>query len=56
MPAFRDANFCNFYKPVSNEACYITSLGEYVQKIDEMHELGGTSSLLQGRDASPSWN
>ena len=40
--------FCNFYKPVSNEACYITSLGEYVQKIDEMHELGGNQLLLQG--------
>ncbi len=40
--------FCNFYKPVSNEACYITSLEEYIEKIDEMHKLGGNQLLLQG--------
>jgi len=40
--------FCNFYKPVSNESCYITSIEEYVQKIDEMHKLGGNQLLLQG--------
>ena len=40
--------FCNFYKPVNNEACYITSMDEYVQKIDEMHKLGGNQLLLQG--------
>ena len=40
--------FCNFYKPVSNEACYITSTEEYIQKIDEMHKLGGNQLLLQG--------
>ena len=40
--------FCNFYKPVSNEECYITSVEEYIQKIDEMHQLGGNQLLLQG--------
>ena len=40
--------FCNFYKPVNNEACYITSMEEYVEKIDEMHKLGGNQLLLQG--------
>ncbi|MFZ4571723.1 MAG: cyclic dehypoxanthinyl futalosine synthase [Bacteroidales bacterium] len=40
--------FCNFYKPVNNDACYITSIEEYVQKIDEMHKLGGNQLLLQG--------
>ena len=40
--------FCNFYKPVSNESCYITSIEEYVQKIDEMMKLGGNQLLLQG--------
>jgi len=40
--------FCNFYRPVNNEACYITSMDEYVQKIDEMHKLGGNQLLLQG--------
>ncbi|MCX6287330.1 MAG: dehypoxanthine futalosine cyclase [Bacteroidetes bacterium] len=40
--------FCNFYKPVSNDTCYITSLEEYVQKIEEMHKLGGNQLLLQG--------
>jgi len=40
--------FCNFYKPVSNDTCYITSIDEYVQKIEEMHKLGGNQLLLQG--------
>jgi cyclic dehypoxanthinyl futalosine synthase len=40
--------FCNFYKPVTNEACYITSIEEYIQKIDEMKGLGGRQLLLQG--------
>jgi cyclic dehypoxanthinyl futalosine synthase len=40
--------FCNFYKPVNNEACYITGIEEYIRKIDEMKNLGGKQLLLQG--------
>jgi len=40
--------FCNFYKPVNNADCYITSMDEYIKKIDEMHKLGGNQLLLQG--------
>ncbi len=40
--------FCNFYKPVSHAACYITSMDEYIRKIDEMYLLGGKQLLLQG--------
>ena len=40
--------FCNFYKPVSNADCYITSIEEYILKIDEMKKLGGKQLLLQG--------
>ena len=40
--------FCNFYQPVSNDTCYITSVDEYIQKINEMKKLGGNQLLLQG--------
>jgi len=40
--------FCNFYKPVNHSGCYITSIEEYVRKIDEMYFLGGNQLLLQG--------
>ena len=40
--------FCNFYRPVSHKDCYITSMEEYISKIDEMKQLGGNQLLLQG--------
>jgi cyclic dehypoxanthinyl futalosine synthase len=40
--------FCNFYRPVSDPSCYITTLEEYSQKIEEMRALGGNQLLLQG--------
>jgi cyclic dehypoxanthinyl futalosine synthase len=40
--------FCNFYKPVSNDMVYITTIDEYAAKIDEMKCLGGNQLLLQG--------
>ena len=40
--------FCNFYKPVSDAACYVTSMDEYILKIGEMQRLGGNQLLLQG--------
>ncbi|MEI6455901.1 MAG: CofH family radical SAM protein [bacterium] len=40
--------FCNFYRPVSDPACYITTLEEYGDKIREMRIRGGNQLLLQG--------
>ena len=41
--------FCNFHcKPHQHERAYITAIGEYRQKIDEMLALGGDQLLLQG--------
>jgi len=40
--------FCNFYRPISDPSCYITTLEEYSLKIEEMRNLGGNQLLLQG--------
>jgi len=40
--------FCNFYRPVSDPSCYITTMEEYFRKIEEMKDLGGNQLLLQG--------
>lgn len=40
--------FCNFYRPMGDPACYITTLEEYAQKIAETMSLGGNQILLQG--------
>lgn len=41
--------FCNFHcKPHQTERAYITTLDQYIQKIDETLALGGDQLLLQG--------
>ncbi len=40
--------FCNFYKGKSSAEAYITTISEYVEKIEEMYKLGGKQLLLQG--------
>lgn len=40
--------FCNFYRPVNDPSCYITTFEEYFRKIEEMRFLGGNQLLLQG--------
>ncbi len=40
--------FCNFYRPVSGSGTYITSMDEYICKVEEMQRLGGNQLLLQG--------
>ena len=41
--------FCNFHcKPHQIERAYITTLDQYIQKIDETLALGGDQLLLQG--------
>ena len=43
-----NCKFCNFYRRPGHEEAYITSIGEYKQKIEEMFEFGGEQLLLQG--------
>lgn len=40
--------FCNFHCNLSDESSYITSIGEYKLKIDELQRYGGDQLLLQG--------
>lgn len=40
--------FCNFYRTISSNEAYITTIPEYCQKIEEMQQLGGNQLLLQG--------
>ena len=40
--------FCNFYRTSANSEAYITTLDEYIRKVDEMYALGGNQLLLQG--------
>ncbi|MBE0646556.1 MAG: dehypoxanthine futalosine cyclase [Bacteroidales bacterium] len=40
--------FCNFYRTAKSEDAYITTLHDYIRKIDEMQKLGGNQLLLQG--------
>ena len=45
---FSQCSFCNFCRKKNSEDAYITSTGEYIQKIDELLSLGGEQLLLQG--------
>lgn len=40
--------FCNFYCGLRNESAYITSVAEYVIKIEELLKHGGDQLLMQG--------
>ncbi len=40
--------FCNFRRKLKDEDSYITGIGEYKIKIDELFKLGGNQILLQG--------
>lgn len=45
---FSQCSFCNFCRKKSSEDAYITTPGEYNQKINEMVSMGGDQLLLQG--------
>jgi cyclic dehypoxanthinyl futalosine synthase len=45
---FSQCSFCNFCRKKNAGDAYITSLEEYIQKIDELYSLGGEQLLLQG--------
>jgi cyclic dehypoxanthinyl futalosine synthase len=45
---FSQCSFCNFCRRKGSEDAYITSMEEYIDKIEEMKLLGGDQLLLQG--------
>ena len=45
---FSQCSFCNFCRKKNSEDAYITTIEEYIQKIDELYALGGDQLLLQG--------
>lgn len=45
---FSFCEFCNFCKTENDEGAYITSIEQYIQKINELFEAGGNQVLLQG--------
>jgi len=40
--------FCNFHCSPKSKRAYITTIDQYIQKIEEMKQLGGNQLLLQG--------
>ena len=45
---FSQCSFCNFCRKKNSDDAYITSIEEYIQKINELYSLGGDQLLLQG--------
>lgn len=43
-----NCKFCNFYRRPGHAESYITTIDEYVEKIEEMFRYGGEQLLLQG--------
>lgn len=45
---FSQCTFCNFCRKKNSTDGYVTTIDEYISKIDEMYLLGGDQLLLQG--------
>ena len=45
---FSQCKFCNFCRTKDSPDAYVTSIGDYIKKIDELIALGGDQLLLQG--------
>jgi len=45
---FSQCSFCNFCRKKGSSDGYITSINDYIIKIDELYSLGGNQLLLQG--------
>jgi cyclic dehypoxanthinyl futalosine synthase len=45
---FSQCTFCNFCRRKGSGEGYVTSMEEYISKIDELYSLGGDQLLLQG--------
>jgi cyclic dehypoxanthinyl futalosine synthase len=45
---FSQCKFCNFCRKKTDEDSYVTTIEEYINKIDELFALGGDQLLIQG--------
>ena len=45
---FSQCTFCNFCRKRDSEDSYVTTIEDYVKKVDELYSLGGNQLLLQG--------
>jgi cyclic dehypoxanthinyl futalosine synthase len=45
---FSQCTFCNFCRKKDSEEAYVTSIDDYIKKINELYSLGGDQLLLQG--------
>lgn len=45
---FSQCRFCNFCRKKNDEDAYVTTIDEYIKKIDELFALGGDQLLIQG--------
>lgn len=45
---FSQCSFCNFCRKKGAPDAYVTTIEEYIKKIDELYSLGGDQILLQG--------
>jgi cyclic dehypoxanthinyl futalosine synthase len=45
---FSQCTFCNFCRKQNSGDAYVTTIEEYIRKVDEMYSLGGDQLLLQG--------
>ena len=45
---FSQCTFCNFCRKKGSEDSYVTTINDYIKKIDELYSLGGDQLLLQG--------
>ena len=43
-----NCKFCNFHCKPQSKNSYVTTIDQYIEKIDELHKLGGNQLLLQG--------
>ena len=43
-----NCKFCNFFRPPGHEEVYVTSIEEYIPKIEETIKYGGDQLLIQG--------
>jgi len=45
---FSQCEFCNFFRKKNSPDAYVTTIDQYIEKIDELYRLGGDQLLLQG--------
>jgi len=45
---FSQCEFCNFCRKKNSPDAYVTTIDQYIEKIDELYRLGGDQLLLQG--------